>query len=282
MKRIYLFVVIVTISFALLQSAEARGGSHSFSSMPHFSAPARSYSAPSRSYSSAASRYYSASRFSSMSNRSSFAARPRFSPTTTALRNPTYMSSRQRFSGDRTAAFNSRTYSQSSTRSATTNRMLASRSQGSNRERVVARYSANWHRNWDRGRDHFWHGHRCHFRNGFWFIYDPFLFYPFGYGYDFYPYGSYADATYYDDGYSAEYAPDQYAPDARTNQPEYDAGSQVSNVQSALAREGYYDGAIDGRLGPATEKGLRRYQRDHGLPVTGNIDRAVTQALRLR
>ena len=68
----------------------------------------------------------------------------------------------------------------------------------------------------------------------------------------------------------------------RFNQPEYDAGSQVSNVQSALAREGYYDGAIDGRLGPATQKALRRYQRDHGLPVTGGISRAVIEALQLR
>jgi hypothetical protein len=277
MKRIYLFVVVVTISFALLQAVEARGPSHSFSA-PHFSAPSRSYSAPSRSYSSGASRYYSAARVSSMSNRSSFAARPRFSPTATAFRNPTYTSSQRRFSGDRTAAFNSRTFSRSSTRSAAANRTLASRSQGSNRERVVARYSANWHRNWDRGRDHFWHGHRCHFRNGFWFIYDPFLFYPYGYGYDFYPYGSYADANYYDDSYASN----QYPPDTAANQPEYDAGSQVGNVQSALAREGYYDGAIDGRLGPATEKALRRYQRDHGLPVTGGISRAVIEALQLR
>jgi hypothetical protein len=277
MKRIYLFVVVVAVSFALLQSVEARGPSHSFSA-PHFSAPSHSYSAPSRSYSSGASRYYSASRVSSMSNRSSFGARPRFSPATTAFRNPTYTSSQRRFSGHRTAAFNSRTFSRSSARSAATNRTLASRSQSSNRERVVARYSANWHRNWDRGRDHFWHGHRCHFRNGFWFIYDPFLFYPYGYGYDFYPYGSYADATYYDDNYASN----QYPADTTANQPEYDAGSQVGNVQSALAREGYYDGAIDGRLGPATEKALRRYQRDHGLPVTGGISRAVIEALQLR
>jgi Putative peptidoglycan binding domain len=281
MKRIYLFAVVVAISFALLQTVEARGGSRSFSSAPHFSAPAHSYSAPHRSFSSGASRYYLAPRVSSMSNRSSFASRPRFSPTTTALRNPTYTSSPRRFSGDRTAAFNSRTYSRSSTRVTPANRTLANRSQGLDRGRVLARHSAStWHRNWDRGRDHFWHGHRCHFRNGFWFIYDPFLFYPYGYGYGYglYPYGSYADATYYDDNYAS----DQYAPDTTANQPEYDTGSQVSNVQSALAREGYYDGAIDGRLGPATQKALRRYQRDHGLPVTGGVTRAVIEALQLR
>jgi membrane-bound lytic murein transglycosylase B len=56
----------------------------------------------------------------------------------------------------------------------------------------------------------------------------------------------------------------------------------VSEVQSALAREGYYDGRIDGRLGNATQKALRRYQRDHGLEVTGGISRGVIEALRLR
>jgi hypothetical protein len=278
MKKIYLFAVVVTVSFALLQSVEARGTARSFSSTPHFSAPARSYSGPSRNFSSGASRYYSASRVSSMSNRSSFAARPRFTPTTTALRNPTYTSSPRRFAGNRTAAFNSATYSRSSTRVAAANRTLASRSQASNQGRVIARYSANWRRNWDRGRDHFWHGHRCHFRNGFWFIYDPFLFYPYGYGYGYYPYGAYADGTYYDDSYAS----DQYAPDTSANQSEYDTGSQVSNVQSALAREGYYDGTIDGRLGPATQKALRRFQRDHGLPVTGGVSRGVIEALQLR
>jgi len=276
MKKIYLFAVVVTVSFALLQSVEARGSARSFSSTPHFSAPMRSYSGPSRSYSSGASRYYSASRVSSMSNRSSFAARPRFTSATTALRNPTYTSSPRRFAGNRAVAFNSANYSRSSTRLAAGNRTFTNRSQASNQGRVIARYSANWHRNWDRGRDHFWHGHRCHFRNGFWFIYDPFLFYPYGYG--FYPYGSYADANYYDDSYAS----DQYAPDTSANQSEYDAGSQVSNVQSALAREGYYDGAIDGRLGPATQKALRRFQRDHGLPVTGGVTRGVIEGLQLR
>jgi Putative peptidoglycan binding domain len=281
MKKICLFAVVVAVSFALLQSVEARGSAHSFSSTPHFSASARSYSGPSRSYSSGASRYYSASRVSPM-YRSSFAARPRFTSTTMALRNPTYTSSPRRFAGNRTAAFNSQNFSRSSTRLTSANRTFTNRSQASSRGRVIARYSANWHRNWDRGHDHFWHGHRCHFNNGFWFIYDPFLFYPYGYGYGYgygyYPYGTYGDGAYYDDSY----ATDQSAPDAAPNQAEYDNGSQVSNVQSALAREGYYDGAIDGRLGPSTQKALRRFQRDHGLPVTGGVTRGVIEALQLR
>jgi len=278
MKKVYLFVVVVAVSFALLQSAEARGGSRSFASAPHFSAPAYR-SAPSRSFSSRAAHFSGQARFSAPAtfhNRSYVAMGPRFSGTA-AARNTAYLSNRARFSGNRSATFNN--YSPSSAQLAAGNRTLAHRSSGFNRGRVLARYSANWQRHWDRGRDHFWHGHRCHFHNGFWFIYDPWPFYPYGYGYGFYPYGAYYDASYYDDG---TYAADEYAQAPDATQAESDPGSQVSNVQSALAREGYYDGAIDGSLGPATRKALRRYQRDRGLQVTGDINRATINALRLR
>lgn len=99
-------------------------------------------------------------------------------------------------------------------------------------------------------------------------------FYPWAYGY--YPYASYSyyDNGYYDDGYAAN----EYA------QSEYDSGdadSSVSQVQAALARAGYYHGAIDGSVGPATRNALRRYQSRHGLEVTGRIDRPVIEALGL-
>lgn len=280
MKKVYLLVVAVIVSFVLLQSAEAypRGGGRSFASTPHFSAPAYHHSAPSRSFSSAPARYSAGPRFSSM-NRNYFATRPRFSPTTTALRNPTYVSRPRQFSGNRTAAFNSRTYSRSSAQLGAGNRTFANRSRTFTRERVVARYSGNWRRNWDRGRDHWWRGHRCHFRNGFWFIYDPWPFYPYGYGYGLYPYASYYDSTYYDDG---SYATDENAVAPDSTRSESDGDARVSDVQSALAREGYYDGAIDGVLGPGTRNALRRYQRDHGLDVTGAITSGVIQGLRLR
>lgn len=196
----------------------------------------------------------------------------------TAFRNPTYLSDRARFAGNRTTAFNSETAARA--------RLAGGRTAGvrspafNNGGRVVARHDANWHRNWNRHRDHFWHGHRCHFRNGFWFIYDPF-FDPYGYGYGYgygYPYDAYYDNAYYDDSY----APNEYSQEPSTNQPEYGGDSRVSQVQSALAREGYYDGPADGNLGPATRKALRRYQADHRLAVTGGIDRSVIEALRLR
>jgi hypothetical protein len=143
---------------------------------------------------------------------------------------------------------------------------------------VIARYGSNWNRHWNRNHDHNWHGHRCHFQNGFWFLYDPFPFY--GYGYGYYPYGAYYDSPYYDDSYATDES--SPAPDTDTDKSSYSGDARVSDVQTALAREGYYDGAIDGNFGPATRNALRGYQRDHGLQVTGNIDRAVTRALRLR
>jgi hypothetical protein len=288
MKTIITFGVAVTASFTLLQSAEAgsRGGARSFSSAPHFSgarfsAPTHHYAGPSRSFSNARSN--APARFSSaptFHNRSYAATGPRSSAT--ALRNPAYFSNRARFSGDRTTAFNSRTSAQANARLAA-GRTPGTRAQGfngNNRERVVAQHSANWRRNWDRSRDHWWHGRRCHFRNNVWFIYEPFFWSPFlyGYGYGSYPYGGYYDNAYYDDSYASN----EYSQATYDDQSQSDASSRVDDIQRALAREGYYDGPIDGRLGNATRKALRSFQRARGLEVTGNINGAVIQALRMR
>lgn len=293
MKRICTLGVAVTVSFILIQSAEAgsRGGGRSFSSVPHFSggahysAPAHHYAGPSRTYSSA--RFNGPARVSSIPtfhNRTYVAGGPRSSAT--ALRNSAYFSDRARFSGNRTTAFNSQTYSRGASRLAP-GRTAGTRSQGfnNNRERVVARHSGNWHRNWDRSRDHWWHGRRCHFGNNVWVIYEPFFGYPFGYGYGYgyYPYGAYYDDGSYDDSYSSnEYAPADDPKSNYSNEPSSNGDSRVTDVQSALSREGYYDGPIDGRLGDATRKALRRYQRDHGLEVTGGITSGVIKVLRLR
>jgi hypothetical protein len=42
------------------------------------------------------------------------------------------------------------------------------------------------------------------------------------------------------------------------------SGSRVAELQSRLASAGYYHGAIDGILGPATRRAIRAYERDHG------------------
>jgi len=279
MRKICTFGFAVTASFILLQPAEAgsRGGAHSFASAPHFSgarfsAPARHYSGPIRNFSSAPARFYGPT----FQNRTYVRTGPRFSGTT-AVRNPAYLANRARFSGDRTTAFNARTNGRLAA-----GRTGGLRSQGFDRGRVVARHPASWHRNWDRSRDHFWHGHRCHFHNNFWVFYDPFFWDPYGYGYGYYPYGAYYDNTAYDTSYDENYAPAEDSTSNYSNEPGSDGDSRVSDVQSALSREGYYDGPIDGRLGDATRKALRRYQRDHGLDVTGGITSGVIKALRLR
>jgi hypothetical protein len=110
-------------------------------------------------------------------------------------------------------------------------------------------------------------------------------FYPWDYGWGYYPYGAYSyyDGGYYDNGYydesygSSQYSQEPYPAQFEDNRSNGD--SSVSQVQAALARKGYYRGAIDGSLGPATQNALRQYQRNHGLDVTGRIDRPVIVAL---
>ena len=42
------------------------------------------------------------------------------------------------------------------------------------------------------------------------------------------------------------------------------SGSRVAELQSRLASAGYYHGAIDGIMGPATRRAIRAYERNHG------------------
>jgi hypothetical protein len=53
----------------------------------------------------------------------------------------------------------------------------------------------------------------------------------------------------------------------------------VANVQAALQSQGYYQGVVDGMLGPLTREALARYQADNGLYVTQAIDRPTLQTL---
>ncbi|MEY2491759.1 MAG: hypothetical protein QOH24_710 [Verrucomicrobiota bacterium] len=142
------------------------------------------------------------------------------------------------------------------------------------RSHVVAQHSGNWHRDWDRSRDHSWHGHHCRFINGSWFIFDS-GFYPgsYWYPYDYYPY-EYDQGVYEDDS-------DNYSQGA------YDSSNQntdstVAGAQKQLARQGYYRGEIDGIFGPETRRAIMRYQSNHGLRVTGDLSTDTLQALELR
>ena len=239
---------MVVASIALLQPAQgrSRGGSHSFSPAHHYSSSARHYSNHSRNFSGNTARYYRSSpRYSSQAayrNRAYTGAGLRTVNRTTALKPNAYSARNPRLSANSRLSADSRRFS--------ANRRNTLAAQGiTDQGRVVARAS----RNWNRSRDHNWHGHRCRWHNNSWVIIDPW-FWGYGYGWGGYPYGY----SYYDDGY----APEEYA------QSDYDTGygdSSVSQVQAALAREGYYHGAIDGSIGPATRNALRRFQRDRGF-----------------
>jgi hypothetical protein len=155
------------------------------------------------------------------------------------------------------------------------------------RNHVFAHRSGDWHRDWDRGRDHWWNGHRCRFIDGSWVVFD-FGFYPWWYdsypydyyGYNYYPYAYGDDPSYYDSG-------DYDAGDYYYGQNAYDSSdphtdSSVAAAQERLAQQGYYRGDIDGVLGPETSRAIARYQTEHGLRVTGLLTTDTLQALGLR
>jgi hypothetical protein len=152
--------------------------------------------------------------------------------------------------------------------------------------KAFARHDSGWHRDWDRHRAHFDHGHVFVFVDGFWWGFYPWDYYPYyGYGYGYYPY-DYSYGYPYDYGEypydGANYSPSQpysyyngYAPSGT------DGNGVVIAVQSKLASLGYYHGAIDGTLGDETEAALARYQQDRDLSVTGTVTAATLQALGL-
>jgi peptidoglycan hydrolase-like protein with peptidoglycan-binding domain len=55
---------------------------------------------------------------------------------------------------------------------------------------------------------------------------------------------------------------------------------RVAIVQGALSRAAYGQITADGVFGPQTRDAIRRFQADHGLPLTGEIDDALIVELR--
>jgi peptidoglycan hydrolase-like protein with peptidoglycan-binding domain len=53
----------------------------------------------------------------------------------------------------------------------------------------------------------------------------------------------------------------------------------VRQIQGILQERGYESGPLDGVLGKKTRKALRRFQKDHHLAVTGEIDAVTKNAL---
>lgn len=57
------------------------------------------------------------------------------------------------------------------------------------------------------------------------------------------------------------------------------SGEQVRVIQDKLKRWGYYDGAVDGIFGGATEKAVRYFQRSNGLAEDGIVGKNTLTAL---
>ena|SRR5438128_12648860 len=102
----------------------------------------------------------------------------------------------------------------------------------------------------------------------------------FGFGYPYYSYGYYPYDYYgsYPYGYSYGY----YNSYSRPGYNTYANGSIVIQVQSRLARAGYYHGPIDGAMGPRTHYAIQAYERDHGLRVDGVISGSLLRNMGLR
>jgi hypothetical protein len=119
---------------------------------------------------------------------------------------------------------------------------------------VFRSYHSEWH---DQG---WWHSHypRVVFAFGAPYYWNA--------GYWFPAWGYNANAYYAWDG--PIYAPHNLPPD-----------QVIANVQSALQQQGYYQGEVDGLLGPITRDAISNYQRDHGLYTTSTIDEPTLQSL---
>lgn len=58
------------------------------------------------------------------------------------------------------------------------------------------------------------------------------------------------------------------------------AHDTVEGAQERLNHLNYFVGDVDGKLGRFTRTAIERFQRDHGLPVTGVLDLETQERLR--
>jgi hypothetical protein len=101
-------------------------------------------------------------------------------------------------------------------------------------------------------------------QNRFFFGFDFAAFgFPWWYPYPYYDGDPYGYSSYdYGSGYDYQYWT-----------------SLAVSVQSELVRRGYYNGAIDGVIGPGSIQAIRGFQAAQGLPITGRINPKLLKAL---
>ena len=94
-----------------------------------------------------------------------------------------------------------------------------------------------------------------------------------------YYYGPPRSAYYYERPDVRYYATRELAPREYYSRGSNDSAGAA--VQQALSRRGYYQGSIDGQIGPQSRRAIARYQADRGLRVTGIISDSLLHSLGL-
>ena len=120
---------------------------------------------------------------------------------------------------------------------------------------VFRNYNSQWHnQNW-------WHNH---YHNNIVFVFGAPYYWNAGYWFP--AWGYYPNAYYAWDG--PVYGYNHLPPD-----------QVIANVQATLQQQGYYQGEVDGLIGPLTRGAIADYQRDHDLYITSAIDQPTLQSL---
>lgn len=78
------------------------------------------------------------------------------------------------------------------------------------------------------------------------------------------------------------YATREAAPREYYGSRNYRGNSMGASIQQALARAGYYNGPIDGSIGPMSRRAIANYQADRGLRITGNPSNSLLNSLGLQ
>jgi len=135
--------------------------------------------------------------------------------------------------------------------------------------RQFAYRAGNFQPGWNPGRTYTWNNYNWNCYNGIWAVAGigwPFNWYS-------YPYPFWYNNWIYYNG-------DAYQPGGQT--AVIGGGTSiVTSVQQDLANQGYNPGPMDGVVGPRTSSAISAYQRDHGMPPTGQINGTLLNSLGL-
>lgn len=103
-----------------------------------------------------------------------------------------------------------------------------------------------------------------------------------GYAGSGYYYGPPNSPYYYQRSDVRYYAARNLAPREYYSHPANRSDSMSSAVQRELAQRGFYQGYIDGQIGPQSRRAIVRYQHSRGMPQTGEITSSLLFSLGLQ